>query len=54
MKVSRPVMREGSQTRDHTRLVAYDEAAVAVLVDAAPGCLGQVVQGQHEEGEGRE
>ena len=43
---------EGGQP-DHTRLVAHDEAAGAVLVDAAPGHLGQVGRGQHEEWEGR-
>ena len=42
---------EGGQP-DHTSLVAHDEAAGAVLVDAAPGRLGQVGRGQHEEGEG--
>ena len=37
---------------DHPRLVAHDEAARPVLVDAPPGRLGQVGGGEDEEGDG--
>ena len=36
---------------DHARLVAEDVAAVAGGRDTAPGSLGEVGGGQHEEGQ---
>ena len=41
---------EGGQP-DHARLVAENVAAVAGRTDGAPGSLGEVGRGQHEEGQ---